>query len=253
LQLELDNKPEVGVWKFWPTIGWGAVIFIIYSIVQFLVAFAFAVGLMISRPSLDPVQLLENLRTNGLLLSTAIIASAIVGLGFTYLFIRLRKGPSFAGYLGLRPLTKKMIFILLGVVIILLLMSFGLDQAFPNSQNAMFEVNVYKASVIPVLFWIAAVIFAPAFEESFFRGFLFVGLQQSRIGSVGAILLTAVAWAALHIQYDFYGMATVLVLGIVLGIVRLKTGSLLSTLLMHAAWNLASMISVALYVSGTGS
>jgi hypothetical protein len=146
-----------------------------------------------------------------------------------------------------------MIFILLGVVIVLLLMSFGLDQAFPNSQNAMFEVNVYKASVIPILFWIAAVIFAPAFEESFFRGFLFVGLQQSRIGSAGAILLTAVAWAALHIQYDFYGMATVLVLGIVLGIVRLKTGSLWSTLLIHAAWNLASMISVALYVSGTGS
>jgi uncharacterized protein len=253
LQPEKDSTEKVGIWKAWPTMGWGAVIFIVYSMAQVLVAFAFAVGMLITRPAIDPFQLLESLSTDGLLLSVAIIISAIVGLGFIYLFIRIRKGPPVAGYLGLRPLAKKAVFILLGVVIVMLFLSFGLDQAFPDSQNSMFEINVYKTSVIPALFWVAAVIFAPAFEESFFRGFLFVGLKQSRIGSVGAILLTSLAWAALHIQYDFYGMATVLVLGIVLGIVRLKTGSLWSTLMMHAAWNLASMISVALYVGGTGS
>jgi len=56
------------------------------------------------------------------------------------------------------------------------------------------------------LFGIAAVVFAPLFEEGFFRGFLFVGFKQSRLGSFGTILITSAAWAALHIQYDLYGI-----------------------------------------------
>jgi membrane protease YdiL (CAAX protease family) len=39
----------------------------------------------------------------------------------------------------------------------------------------------------------------------------------------------------------------------VLGIVRLKTGSLWSPLLMHSVWNLVGMVETALYVSGAMS
>lgn len=94
------------------------------------------------------------------------------------------------------------------------------------------------------------VIFAPIFEEVLFRGFLFEGFRQSKLGPIGAIGLTALGWSLLHIQYGFYGIATIFVLGIVLGIVRIKTDSLWSPLIMHAFNNLVAMILVALSVSG---
>jgi hypothetical protein len=65
-------------------------------------------------------------------------------------------------------------------------------------------------------------------------------------------MITALGWAALHIQYNFYGMINILVLGIVFGIVRIKTGSLWSTLLLHSLWNLAAIIAIAVYISSGG-
>jgi membrane protease YdiL (CAAX protease family) len=94
------------------------------------------------------------------------------------------------------------------------------------------------------------VIFAPLFEEIFFRGFVFVGLKQTRLGAVGTIALTSLTWALLHIQYDIYGMATILILGIAFGIIRFKTGSLWSTLFLHFIWNTLAMVSTILYING---
>jgi uncharacterized protein len=96
------------------------------------------------------------------------------------------------------------------------------------------------------LLWLATVVFAPVFEESFFRGFVFAGLRRSVLGPTGTIILTSLVFAALHLQYDFYGVATVFVLGLFLGIVRERSGSLWSTILLHATWNLAGMIGAAI-------
>jgi hypothetical protein len=100
------------------------------------------------------------------------------------------------------------------------------------------------------LFWIGVIIFAPAFEEVFFRGFLFEGFRYSRIGVVGAIVLTSLIWAALHMQYDPFEMFLVFLMGLLLGILRYKTGSLWSPLLMHSLNNLAATIELVLYVGG---
>jgi len=70
------------------------------------------------------------------------------------------------------------------------------------------------------------------------------------MGSVGAIVLTAFLWAILHIQYSIYGIATILVMGVIFGIVRLKTGSLWSSMIMHAFWNFGATLVMALYSSG---
>ena len=93
------------------------------------------------------------------------------------------------------------------------------------------------------------VIFAPIFEEVFFRGFLFVGLRQSRVGVVGTIGLTALIWTLMHVQYSVYEMSTIFVLGIVLGIGRFKTDSLWSALLMHVFVNLIATLEVSLNVN----
>jgi uncharacterized protein len=249
---EPPNK--TGIWSFWPSMGFSVAIFAIYFFVQTLVTVIFASIYIIQQfntnPNLDLLRAIQNLTSNGLLLSLATIFSALGGTAAIILFIKLRKGISVSDYLGLKPFNKKTLIFVVILSIILIIISSYLDRFFPQSQNSNFTIEAYKSSVWPVLLGIAVVVFAPLFEEGFFRGFLFVGLNQTRLGGTGAILITAAGWAALHIQYDIYGIISIFALGIVLGIVRLKTNSLWTVLILHALWNLAAIAATALYVNG---
>lgn len=244
-------KQNTRLWGGWPTVGLGAATLAIYFIAQTLVAIAFIIGLSITNSGASSSQSILKLATNGNLISIATIVSAIVGVGFIILFIKIRKGAGLWDYLGLKSIPKKTVLVLLAVLIGLVMLSFVLDQVLHAPQDTGFSVDAYQTTTWPVLLWIAVAVFAPLFEESFFRGFLFVGLQQTRIGVAGTIALTSLIWALLHIQYDIYGMATILVLGVVFGIIRLKTGSLWSTLFLHSMWNILAMVSTVLYVNGT--
>jgi membrane protease YdiL (CAAX protease family) len=95
------------------------------------------------------------------------------------------------------------------------------------------------------LLWLAVVVGAPVGEEIFFRGFLFAGLAKSRLGGTGAIVLSSLAWAVIHVQYDPFDMAYIFLLGLVIGAFRLKTNSLWPPILMHALVNLIAMIQTA--------
>ncbi|MCH6577752.1 MAG: CPBP family intramembrane metalloprotease [Proteobacteria bacterium] len=108
-------------------------------------------------------------------------------------------------------------------------------------------VELYRTSHFVALSWFAIVIAAPIFEEVFFRGFMFRGIQASGLGNGGAILITASTWAAMHAQYDAYGLATILVVGIFLGLARAVTGSLYLTTAMHMATNLIATIEIHLF------
>jgi hypothetical protein len=92
------------------------------------------------------------------------------------------------------------------------------------------------------------VVAAPIFEETFIRGFMFLGILRSKLGAAGAVFITSVAWAAMHLQYDAFGMGTIFALGIVLGLARWKTGSLYPSLAAHAAVNLIAVLQIVLLV-----
>jgi uncharacterized protein len=232
------------VWGPWPTVGLGIAILVVSFIAQALIVLVFFAVKYVSNPGLDLMELIRGLTTDGLLISLATILGGIAGVGFIVLFIKIR-GVAVAEYLGLHPITWKTFFAVLGIGVGLLILSSVLGQYFSDGENAGFTMDAYKSSVWPPLLGIAVVVFAPAFEEGLFRGFLLVGLARTRIGAVGAILITAAGWAALHIQYNIFGMVSILVLGIAFGIVRVKTGSLWSTLILHAFWNLAAIIAIA--------
>jgi membrane protease YdiL (CAAX protease family) len=243
-------KRNTGLWGGWPTLGLAAAILAIYFLAQTLVAIPFVIGRLLNSSGSTSLQISE-LQTNGNLISIATIVSAIVGVGFIILFIKIRKGAGLWDYLGLKLIPKKTVLVLLAVLIGLVMLLFVLDQVLHVPQDTGFTVDTYKTTTWPVLLWIAVAVFAPLFEESFFRGFVFVGLRQTRIGAAGTVALTSLTWALMHIQYDIYGMATILVLGIAFGIIRLKTGSLWSTLFLHSMWNILAMVSTVLYVNGT--
>jgi len=243
---EIENtKQDATVWSIWPTIGFGIAIFAVYFMATFLVTIGYVVFQSATNSGID-ITWLQGLTSDGLLISLTVIIPGIVGTGFIILFVKFRKGISISEYLGLKLVKKKTILVLLGVFTGLFLLSLLVDTFFQAPQDAEFSIQAYATSVWPPLLWIAVVIFAPLFEEAFFRGFLFVGLNRSRLGAAGAIIITALLWAALHTQYSFYGIVTILVLGIIFGIVRLVTGSLWSTLFLHSMWNLAAMIGTAM-------
>ncbi len=243
-------KPNKVLWGGWATIGLGAAIIAIYVVVQSLVTIVFLVGELITNPDLTDLQSIMKLASNGDLITIATIVSAFVGIGFIILFIKVRKGASLRNYLELRSISKKAALILFAILIGLVVLSSGLDLIWQAPQNTMFMVDAYKTATWPVLLWIAVAVFAPVFEEGFFRGFLFVGLKRTRLGVVGTIILTSLIWTLLHIQYNVYGVVTIFILGIIFGYIRHKTGSLWSTIFLHALWNVVAMIGTILYING---
>jgi membrane protease YdiL (CAAX protease family) len=106
----------------------------------------------------------------------------------------------------------------------------------------------YQSAGFAPLLWLALVVAAPLAEEVFFRGFLFQGVRHTRLGASGAVLFTSFAWALVHVQYDSYEISTVFVLGLILGVARLRTNSLYTTIAMHALVNLLATLEVAMYL-----
>jgi membrane protease YdiL (CAAX protease family) len=52
------------------------------------------------------------------------------------------------------------------------------------------------------------------------------------------IAVTAISWAMLHYTYSWTVIAIIVVDGVLLGLVRWKSGSILPPILMHAVYNL---------------
>lgn len=84
---------------------------------------------------------------------------------------------------------------------------------------------------------VGIVLLAPATEELAFRGFLFRAIERTRLGAHGAVLITALAFAALHVQYFGPELVQILLEGLVLGLARWGTRSVLLTAVMHALGN----------------
>ena len=138
----------------------------------------------------------------------------------------------------------------LGTVLIFAACSDALTYALGREIVPEFMLDVWYTSVWLPLLWLALIVGAPLVEETVFRGFLFVGLQQFRHGNVVAVLATSASWAVIHLQYDLYQIALIFFIGILLGIARLRTGSLWVPLAMHALMNLLATIEAGLCIHG---
>jgi hypothetical protein len=247
-----SSKPYLSVWGPWQTAGLGLAIFAINAAAQAGVFLGFVAKEYAGNPSPGILKLITGLATNGLVLSLSVIAGAAVGIPMIVVFVRARRRASIREYLALKPITKRQILVSLAIVAGLIAL-IELVGSVTGQSSDIFTMNAYQTAKPLALLWISFVIFGPAFEETFFRGFLFAGWVRSRLGAIGTVALTSGLFAVLHIQYDLFGIMSVLVMGIALGIMRLKTGSLWSPLLMHFAWNLVGMVMLALNLGSSTS
>jgi len=243
-RVDTDRK-SLPVWGPWQTTGLGFAIFIINLFTQTGVFLVLAFREYALNQPGDILDMLTSLATNGSLVSVAVIASSAAGVAMVLVFIKARRRASIGEYLSLKPLTGRQIGVSLAVVAGLIAVAELANSGMGQTPDTGFNYQIYRSADPLALLWIAAVVFAPWFEEFFFRGFLFAGWLRSRLGSVGTVAVTSALWAVLHIQYSAYGIVQILVIGVVLGIMRLRTKSLWSPLLMHFAWNMTGMIAFA--------
>lgn len=87
----------------------------------------------------------------------------------------------------------------------------------------------------------------PLAEELVFRGPIFAALAGSRAGGAGAVVLTAAAWALVHLTAPWAAVAVIFLMGLVLGLLLLRFGSLWVTIVCHSIWN--AMTSLAIFTA----
>jgi len=90
------------------------------------------------------------------------------------------------------------------------------------------------ASALRIL---AVCVLGPAAEELLFRGLLFRWLGD-RLPVVAVIGITAASWALLHWSYSWAVIGVIVIDGLLLGLARWRTGSILPPIVMHAIYNL---------------
>ena len=104
-----------------------------------------------------------------------------------------------------------------------------------GGSNPLLEL-VLNSHNIPALlcFGFTAVVLAPLFEETLFRGTL-LPVVGRRFGAAAGVLISAAVFAIAHLSLG--ELLPLLVLGIGLGWLRWNGGRLGSCVLMHALWN----------------
>lgn len=233
-------------WRFWTTLGMGVAIAMVFTTIQSFVAIGLVFFFHWEGPE-GMAGLLENVETlihDGRVLSVSLLISFPVMLAGCLFFAHLRRGMSCRDYFSLKPM-RKVWWLLLPLFTVGFSLALGwLLQCAgaPESNEWMLQIAASAREHPSVL--IGLVLFAPIAEEFLFRGFLFRGWEESRLGVVGTILFTSVTWALIHGQYDVYGLIFIFALGVVLGVARWKTGSIYAPILIHLVNNAFAMFMV---------
>jgi len=231
-------------WGLWATIGLSLAIGAAFLGVQVPVAIAYIAIAKTANPAAPLDEIAAGAETNGLLLAVAAWAVVPVFVGLSALFARLRRPWSAGEYLAMTPVSLGRLGAWLLATVALTTLADLVTYLLGREMVPQMMIDAYRTAGWPPLFWSALVIAAPLAEETFFRGFVFRGLQASRIGTRGAITLTALCWAAMHLQYDLYQIGHIFVGGILLGLARAHTRSTYTPLAMHALWNLIATLEV---------
>jgi membrane protease YdiL (CAAX protease family) len=243
------GTPQAGPpepWGLLATIAWGVAGFCIWFAAQFAVI----LGYVMTHPETGDAAVMRAMATDGFLLALVTIVAGPAWIGVMAIAARWR-GWHVADYLALVVPRRSDFAFGLACMAALLIAFDVLTYATGRDLVPTFMFESYKtarASGSLVLFFIAVVIIGPVTEEIVFRGFLFRGLNASFLGVAGTLIVTSVAWALMHVQYDTLIIAQIFLIGLLLGWLRWASGSTLLTISLHVLANLVATIEAAIKV-----
>lgn len=219
------------VWGYWTTLGW--------SVVAFLVGQFAGFGVLLWLRGGEWDSLLQT-PFDGVLVTTFIVISNPITIAVLAIAVRITQS-DLSEYFALHwPSGRDLSFGVVGLVV-LIAASDALLYLTGRDLVTSFQLQSYTTAaaagwLLPML--AAAILIAPAGEEAMFRGFLFRGWARSSRSAWPAIVVISILWAMLHIQYDWTGVLQIFVVGLFLGWMRWRSGSLTLTFLLHALFNL---------------
>lgn len=227
-------------WSAAATVGWLLVILLVTLVGVGAIAAMLTSALMVSGTQQGDffAALVKTVEDH---LAALTVAQAMI-VALMVLLLTGRKGAvTQARMLALEPIGLWRLGVAVAVILgIIFLLTEVPQMVFGISDK---EALRWMTRLSPVwLAFVLAVVAAPVSEELLFRGFLYGGLAQSRIGPVGAIAVTSALWALVHIQYAWPILVQIFVYGAVFGVARWRTGSLWPSLVAHALINLYAAV-----------
>ncbi len=220
---------------------WGIPATIAWLLFAFLVSIVIATGVFAAWQAER-----ANLRSftyDGVVITIGTLASVPVQIAMLAFAARLRHWPP-ADYFALNwPRRGELVFAVLCIVALIVVFDV-LMVASGRELVPLFQVEAYQsAKEAGWLVWLmlAIVVIAPVGEEVAFRGFLYRGFARPG-REVIAIVVISLAWALLHIQYDWLGTAQIFAAGLMLGWFRWASGSTTLTIVMHILINAEAML-----------
>ena len=234
----LQERPRR--WGLWATLAWSAGAAVVLVVSQTLGAIVFLAARGALVPG-EPIPL-DNLESNGPMLATAFLLSTPLVLGYFAFAVRLARVP-FGEYMALRRAKWRDILVGVGALAAVLMVA-GLGATLSGQETPDFMTETFRtardAGMLPLFFFSFAVL-APVQEELFFRGFLYRGLSAS-IGPWVTIVLTSAVWSVVHLQYEWFFVAEIFLLGVVFGWLRMRSGSTILTMLLHGGMNMLAVL-----------
>ena len=172
-----------------------------------------------------------------------------VGQGFMVvpllLFLISRKEPILSR-LRIRPISYpvfvSVVLISLGLIPLVDEMDRILAYAFGHEQALaeLSDILIIDSTLIGLLLTITVVILAPLGEEILFRGFLQKLLEESWQDITRAVLITSLFFAFIHMNPVW--VIQIYFLGVVLGYLAWRTGSIFTSLILHSLNNGTALI-----------
>jgi uncharacterized protein len=239
-------QPQAAHWGFSATALWALMIAALYVATQLGTVLAIADWFPANPADRSFTQLINSGMDKGYSFALANLVTAIVCCPAIVVIARLKKGAVAREYLCLRPVAAKTLLRWVGLFIVF---TAAIDFSFAwldEPPGRDFMSAIYKEARPVWMLWLTLIVAAPLFEEMLFRGFLLTGLAASFMRPVGAVTVTAALWAAIHLQYSAVGIAIVFCLGLLLGAARIRTGSLIVPLTLHALQNLLATVAAAI-------
>ncbi len=174
---------------------------------------------------------------NGVLLHFGL---PILGIGLVFLVAK-RKQFSFKHDIGfVFPKWKDLRF----WAILFLALIFAEEFAYQHFGNEPTNSWIGKYSIDEmILRSIGIVILAPISEELILRGLLYAQIKRTALKYVGAIVIPAIIFSLIHIQYsDYVTFIIIFIDGLFLGLARHYSKSVILTIILHSLANFGAII-----------
>jgi len=131
--------------------------------------------------------------------------------------------------------------IIIYFIIIILAVNLVSGYFFPDYplQKNVSQLSISREITIIQLLSIAVI--SPVAEEFYFRGILF-NYFEKRNCKLFILILTSLIFAVIH--FNIPATPTLFILGFSLGLVKLTTGSILITIIMHSIFNCSMLLMI---------